>query len=148
MQAAHPRWIGLPPQHHSLCPSTGGSCPHLARPKRPCWEQVQDGSSLGCHPRKKWNFRCKLLLSGTLSARKLTPAKMKNTTHIHSKMYYMDPAWGNINKCSAVAETGGRLATIDMGRKLGAVPLLGELGPHLTQCGLGQGLPPYQVASW
>ena len=30
-----------------------------------------------------------------------------------------------------------------------AVPLLGgELGSHLTQCGLGRGLPPYQVASW
>jgi len=27
------------------------------------------------------------------------------------------------------------------------VPLLGELGPHLTQCRLGRGLPPYQVAS-
>jgi len=24
----------------------------------------------------------------------------------------------------------------------------GELGPHLIQCGLGRGLPPYQVASW
>jgi len=24
----------------------------------------------------------------------------------------------------------------------------GELGLHLTQCGLGRGLPPYQVASW
>jgi len=23
-----------------------------------------------------------------------------------------------------------------------------ELGPHLTQCGLGRGLPPYQVTSW
>jgi len=32
----------------------------------------------------------------------------------------------NNNKCSAaVAEMGDRLATIDMGRKLGAVPLLG-----------------------
>ena len=31
---------------------------------------------------------------------------------------------------------GDRLATIDMGRKLRAVPLLGgELGPHVTQCG-------------
>jgi len=38
------------------------------------------------------------------------------------------------------------LATTDMGRKLGAVPLLGVLGPHLTQCGLGQGLPPCQVS--
>ena len=35
-----------------------------------------------------------------------------------------------------------------MCRKLGAVPLWGELGPHLTQCGLGRGLPLYQVTSW
>jgi len=44
---------------------------------------------------------------------------------------------------SAVAEMGVRLATIDMGRKaaLGCyVPFRGELGPHLTQCGLGRGL--------
>ena len=34
---------------------------------------------------------------------------------------------------------GDRLATIDMGRKFG------ELGLQLTQCGLGRGLPPYQV---
>jgi len=43
-----------------------------------------------------------------------------------------------------------RLA-IDMGRKKkkAAMPLSGgvELGLHLTQCGLGRGLPPYQVAS-
>ena len=31
---------------------------------------------------------------------------------------------------------------------MGAVPLLGELGPHLAQCGLHWGLPPYQVTSW
>ena len=54
---------------------------------------------------------------------------------------------------------GDRLATIDMGRKLGGVPFEvgagcvpfwdgAELGPHLTQCGLGRGLPSYQVASW
>jgi len=37
-----------------------------------------------------------------------------------------------------------------MGRKLGeAVPPygVGELGPHLAQCGLGPGLLPYQVAA-
>jgi len=41
------------------------------------------------------------------------------------------------------------VATIDMGRKEGATVLLsrGELGPRLTQCGLGRGLLPYQVAS-
>jgi len=47
---------------------------------------------------------------------------------------------------------GDRLATRDIGRKEGvaAVPLSGEgevLGPHITQCGLGRGLPPYEVAS-
>jgi len=53
-------------------------------------------------------------------------------------------------KCSAVAEMGDHLATIDMDQKLGVcVPLgEGELGPHLTQCDQGWGLPPYQVASW
>jgi len=40
-----------------------------------------------------------------------------------------------MNKSSAVAEMGDCLPTIDMGRKLGAVPIWGELGPHLTQCG-------------
>jgi len=31
----------------------------------------------------------------------------------------------------------------------GCTPLEeGELGPHLTQCRMGRGLPPYQVASW
>ena len=55
-----------------------------------------------------------------------------------------------LNKCSAVAEMGDRLATIDTGWKLGGglCPFWGELGPHLTQCGLGWGLPSYQVASW
>jgi len=44
---------------------------------------------------------------------------------------------------------GDRLATIDMDRKLGAVPFgEGELSPHLTKCRLGRGLPPYQVTSW
>jgi len=37
-----------------------------------------------------------------------------------------------------------------MGRKLGPVPFLweGGTGSHVTQCRLGQGLSPYQVASW
>jgi len=44
-----------------------------------------------------------------------------------------------------------RLATTNMSRKLGLCvsPLcwVGELGPHLTHCGLGRGLPPCQVSS-
>jgi len=54
------------------------------------------------------------------------------------------------NKSSAVAEMGDRLATIDIGRKVGGLLCIfpwGKLGPHLTQCGLGRGLPPYQLAS-
>jgi len=52
------------------------------------------------------------------------------------------------NRSSAAAEMGDRLATIDMGRKVGGYCALsvGQLGPHLTECRLG--LPPYQVASW
>ena len=56
---------------------------------------------------------------------------------------------GRENKSSEVAEMNDRLATIDSGRKVGATVLLSveELSPHLTQCRLGRGLPPYQVAS-
>jgi len=47
---------------------------------------------------------------------------------------------------------GDRLATIEMGRKVGggfcALLRGAELGPHLTQCRLDRSLPPYQVASW
>jgi len=47
-----------------------------------------------------------------------------------------------INKSSAVTEMGDRLAVTDMGRKIeAAVPFS---GPHLKQCGLGRGLPPYR----
>ena len=42
---------------------------------------------------------------------------------------------------------GDHLATVDMGQKLGVVPLWGELGPHVTQCGLSRGLPSHEVAS-
>jgi len=47
-------------------------------------------------------------------------------------------------------DPSSRLGTIDMGLKLGALPPFwrGELSPHLAQCGLGWGLPPYQVSSW
>jgi len=51
-----------------------------------------------------------------------------------------------LNKCSAVAEMGDRLATTDMGRKLG-----GGLCPIFSGewelSGLSRGLPPYQVSS-
>jgi len=44
---------------------------------------------------------------------------------------------------------GDRMATIDMGRKVGGcAACLGELGLHLTQCGRGRGLPARQVSFW
>jgi len=47
-------------------------------------------------------------------------------------------------------DPSSHLATIDMGQELWGRGLLnhflGEMGLHLTQRGLGQGLPPYQVA--
>jgi len=49
-----------------------------------------------------------------------------------------------------VVEMVHRLATIDMGRKMGVCCSLFHwgAGSHLTQCCLGRGLPPYQEASW
>jgi len=63
-----------------------------------------------------------------------------------------------LDKCSAVAEMGDRLAKIDMAENWGEglcplwerelCPLWKrELGLHVTQCSLGRGLPSYQVAS-
>ena len=53
-------------------------------------------------------------------------------------------------KSSAVAEMGDGLATTSMVRKCGgaAVGAGSPLDPHLIQCGLGRGLPLYQVVSW
>jgi len=53
-------------------------------------------------------------------------------------------------KNSAVAETGDRLATIDMGRKLGAVPFFrgeGAGAPSNTMSPGPRPIPQYQVAS-
>jgi len=47
-----------------------------------------------------------------------------------------------------ILDPSNRLATTDMGQKLGAVPFgEGELCPHLTQCGRCWGLPLCQVSS-
>jgi len=53
------------------------------------------------------------------------------------------------NKSSPVAEMGDRDHNKYWPKRGGGccAPLAGELGPRLTQCGLGQGLLPYQVAS-
>ena len=53
-------------------------------------------------------------------------------------------------KSSAVAEMGDRLTAIVVGRKVGGGcgATFRGAGFHLTQIGLGRGLPQYQVASW
>jgi len=53
-----------------------------------------------------------------------------------------------LNKNSAVAEIGGRGHNRHGPKKGGCyAPFAGDLGPRLTQCGLGRGLLMYQVAS-
>jgi len=58
----------------------------------------------------------------------------------------------NIHKSSVVAETGDRLATIDMDRKEGSccAPFAGRVGAESPSNSIwpGQGLPPCQVSSW
>jgi len=54
------------------------------------------------------------------------------------------------NKSSADTKMGDHLATTDRAKKWGLLcPFPWEqLDPHLTQCCLGRGLPPYHVVSW
>jgi len=90
-----------------------------------------DRTPANTHFTLKWCCVCVCLLNELIHYRQLS-----------SKSY----------KSSAVAEMGDHLATIDMGEKCRGLlcPFQwgGELGPHLSQYGLGRGLPPYQVASW
>jgi len=56
----------------------------------------------------------------------------------------------NLYKSSAVAEMGDP-ARAKWAENWGGASVslsVGKLGPHLTQCCLGRGLPLYQVASW
>jgi len=61
--------------------------------------------------------------------------------HSSSQNCELSKIWGHKkeNKCSAIAKMGDRFATIDMDQS-------SQKDPHLTQCGLDRGLPPYQVA--
>ena len=57
-----------------------------------------------------------------------------NKTKIHTNTIYRRiHATYCLQVLSSIAEMGDRLATIDVGRKLGTVPLWRDLGPHLTQ---------------
>jgi len=55
------------------------------------------------------------------------------------------PFRGGAGSPSTTMSSGPRPTSVlsDMGRKLGAaMPISGQLGVHLTQCGLGRGLSP------
>jgi len=67
--------------------------------------------------------------------------------HNANRKSYIGP---NLYKSSAVAEMGDctREKWAEKWGRLLCPFTLGKLGPHLTQCRLGRGLPPYQVASW
>jgi len=83
----------------------------------PQWGPVW-GSSL----EKFRTFGCKFLLSGALSARKLTPVKVQNTTHFHSRLDYVHPVRGNSQDCDGMRDTGARKR--DVPAKTGRVATL------------------------
>jgi len=63
-----------------------------------------------------------------------------------SRLYY-SVAWADVYpRTKWHLNPSSRLVTTDMNR---CAPFgEGDLGPHLTQCGRGRGLPPCQVSSW
>ena len=64
--------------------------------------------------------------------------KMQLSSGVHIWKQVLSSSWG-------ARSTGHKRHGPKIG---GCAPFLGELGPYLTQCGLGRGLPPYQVAYW
>ena len=71
-----------------------------------------------------------------------------NNSMIHFNDFYFQRLSAISNKSSAVSEMGDR-GQNRHGPKRGGLlcPFCGQLGPRLIQCGLSQGLLPYQVAS-
>jgi len=84
------------------------------------------------YPEKVLNFRCKFLLSGALYAIKLTPAKVQNTTHFHSRLHYVHPARDNTkNRTTGVP---ARITTRDRGTgKRDVAAKTGQVATH-TSC--------------
>ena len=82
------------------------------RPRWPCWEGVttfHSGVRSGVSSLEKFrSFRCKFLLSGALSARKLTPVKVQNTTHFHSRLDYVHPVRHNSQDYDGMRDRGAR----------------------------------------
>ena len=76
------------------------------------------------------------------------PAHSSGTVGWQQHRGYRRKSAGMMNKSSALAEMGDRGHNRHAPKEEAAVPLSrGELGPRLSQCGLGRGLLLYQVAS-
>jgi len=103
------------------------------------WRTIRVWKS-GDESSAKWRLEDKVWKAGNM-ATKIMGLVVYNITWVEA---YLRTQWH--------IDPSSRLATTDMGRKLWrAVPLLGGgswLGPHLTQCGRGRGLPLCQVSSW
>jgi len=131
-----------------------------------CYDFYQcTGITIWCFPRtcscqicKMWgwtnkiaNWLLNLFFSEKLHFRDDFTPKFNRTfckLEYHTYLESAERSHTNQKKCSAVAKMGDRLATIDGAKNWGACALFWGVGPHLPQCGLGRGLPPYQVASW
>jgi len=102
-----------------------------------CWDGRPIGHSR--HGQKRRGYCVPLFVgggeAGSPSNKMLSGLR---TTAVARNKWHLDPS--------------SRLAITAIGKKLGRydVLVLGEMSPHLTQCGLGRGLPlyAYQVASW
>ena len=115
-----------------LCPFYGGAATHLTRslgrvlpPYQVAYWSIQ---SFGRN-----RHGLKIGERGWVSIEHKVPL---DEAYLHTK-WHLNPS--------------SHLATTDISRKLGAAPFgeeVGEVGPHLTQCGQGRGLPACQVSYW
>jgi len=115
-----------------LCPFLGELNPHLTQ-GLPLYQMVSSSIQRFGHNRHGPKIGgCAPLRGAGSPCNTMSPGPM--STSLSSGILIHPAVWPQQTR----AENGG----------WGGVPLFkGELGPHVTQCGLGQGLPQYQVAS-
>ena len=96
-----------------------------------------------CSSVAEMGYRLATIYMGQKRDRMLCPFRVRSWVSIQYNV-----AWSEVYLCTKWhLDSLSRLATIDMGRKLGGgFARCGELGPHLTQRGLGRGLPPCHVS--
>jgi len=162
-------WDGRMFGHNRHGPKIGGLCPFLGgagSPSNTMWHgptPVSISSGILVHPSVWQQYMSQKLgaamppfWGGELGPRLTQCCLGQGLTpyqpHHHNRftaLFLGPPGWAS---AKWYLNPSSRLATTDMGQKLwegGLCPFLGgKLGPHLTQCGQGQGLPPCQISSW